>query len=153
VTHPHHARGIRRRLTPGPGRRRTSSITHGTPETRSDAAVSPAHSSVTSADLDQAVPDDRTRHDRTRPASTAPSGDTAASEASHAELPGSDVGAPLLYTAEQAAILLQVRPSWLRRKAAARAVPCRFVGKHLRFSRTDIETIADNSAAPSRRFS
>ena len=50
---------------------------------------------------------------------------------------------PLLYTAEQAAALLQVRPSWLRRKAAARAVPCRFVGKHLRFSRADIETIAE----------
>ncbi|MFI7679383.1 helix-turn-helix domain-containing protein [Actinophytocola sp. NPDC049390] len=52
-------------------------------------------------------------------------------------------GEPLLYTAEQAASLLQVRPSWLRRKAAARAVPCRFVGKHLRFSRADIETIAE----------
>jgi hypothetical protein len=55
-------------------------------------------------------------------------------------------GAPLLYTAEQAAVLLQVRPSWLRRRAAARAVPCRFLGKHLRFSRTDLETIAANSA-------
>ena len=54
-------------------------------------------------------------------------------------------GEPLLYTAEQAASLLQVRPSWLRRKAAARAVPCRFVGKHLRFSRTDIEAIADGN--------
>jgi excisionase family DNA binding protein len=61
--------------------------------------------------------------------------------------------APLLYTAEQAATLLQVRPSWLRRKAAARAVPCRFIGKHLRFSRTDIDTIAENSATPPQRFS
>jgi excisionase family DNA binding protein len=59
-------------------------------------------------------------------------------------------GEPLLYTAEQAAALLQVRPSWLRRKAAARVVPCRFLGKHLRFSRTDIETIAENSATASR---
>lgn len=58
---------------------------------------------------------------------------------------------PLLYTAEQAAQLLQVRPSWLRRKAAARAVPCRFVGKHLRFSHTDITTIAEASATPPRR--
>lgn len=53
---------------------------------------------------------------------------------------------PLLYTAEQAAALLQVRASWLRRKATARAVPCRFLGKHLRFSLADIHTIADASA-------
>jgi excisionase family DNA binding protein len=59
-------------------------------------------------------------------------------------------GARLLYTAEQAAALLQVRPSWLRRKAAARAIPCRFLGKHLRFSRTDLETIAANSATTRR---
>ena len=53
--------------------------------------------------------------------------------------------------AEQAAELLQVRPSWLRRKAAARAVPCRYVGKHLRFSRADLTAIADASAAPPRQ--
>lgn len=58
---------------------------------------------------------------------------------------------PLLYTPEQAAALLQVRTSWLRRKATARAVPCRFVGKHLRFSLEDIHTIADTSAPPSHR--
>lgn len=56
----------------------------------------------------------------------------------------------ILYTAEQAAGLLQVRPSWLRRKAAARAVPCRHVGKHLRFSRADVDAIADASAWPQR---
>jgi hypothetical protein len=50
--------------------------------------------------------------------------------------------APILYTADQAATMLQVRPSWLRRRAAARAVPCRFLGKHLRFARQDIEEIA-----------
>jgi excisionase family DNA binding protein len=48
---------------------------------------------------------------------------------------------PLLYTVDQAAALLQVRPSWLRRKAAARAVQCTFLGKHLRFSRTDLDAI------------
>ncbi|MGI8311791.1 helix-turn-helix domain-containing protein [Saccharopolyspora hattusasensis] len=47
-----------------------------------------------------------------------------------------------LYTAEEAAYLLRVRPSWLRRKASARAIPCRFLGKHLRFSRSDIAEIA-----------
>jgi hypothetical protein len=62
-----------------------------------------------------------------------------------------DVSEPVLYTADQAATLLQVRPSWLRRKAAARAVPCRHVGKHLRFSRADIHAIADASAQPPRQ--
>lgn len=55
---------------------------------------------------------------------------------------------PVLYTAEQAAEMLQVRPSWLRRKATARAVPCRFLGKHLRFARADIDAIADASLQP-----
>jgi excisionase family DNA binding protein len=58
---------------------------------------------------------------------------------------------PVLYTADQAAELLQVRPSWLRRKAAARTIPCRHVGKHLRFSRADINAIADASAQPARQ--
>lgn len=48
---------------------------------------------------------------------------------------------PLLYTAQQAADMLQVPVSWLRKKASARAVPCTFVGKHLRFSRDDITAI------------
>jgi excisionase family DNA binding protein len=62
-----------------------------------------------------------------------------------------EVSEPVLLTAEQAAELLQVRPSWLRRKAAARAVPCRFLGKHLRFSRADINAIAEASAQPPRQ--
>lgn len=53
---------------------------------------------------------------------------------------------PLLYTVEEAAALLQVRPSWLRRKAAARAVPCTFLGKHLRFSRADLDAVITDSA-------
>ncbi|MFI9811576.1 helix-turn-helix domain-containing protein [Saccharothrix variisporea] len=56
----------------------------------------------------------------------------------------------ILYTAEQAAALLQVRPSWLRRRAAARAVPCRFLGKHLRFTRQDLLDIATASHQPPR---
>jgi excisionase family DNA binding protein len=48
---------------------------------------------------------------------------------------------PLLYTAQQAADLLQVPVSWLRKKASARAVPCTFIGKHLRFSHADITAI------------
>jgi hypothetical protein len=153
VTHPHHARGSHHRLTPRPGRRRTSPVTHGTPEARSDAAVSPAHRSVPSVEGDQAVPELRPRRGPARPASAPVAGEAAASDTRLADLTDSSVAAPLLYTAEQAAALLQVRPSWLRRKASARAVPCRFVGKHLRFSRTDIETIADSRTSPSRHFS
>ncbi|MFC3891286.1 helix-turn-helix domain-containing protein [Lentzea rhizosphaerae] len=51
----------------------------------------------------------------------------------------------LLFTADQAAQLLQVRASWLRRRATARAIPCRFLGKYLRFSRDDIDQIAEES--------
>lgn len=57
---------------------------------------------------------------------------------------------PLLYTPEEAAELLGVRPSWLRRKAAARLIPCTFVGKHLRFSRTDLESIITSGTRPAR---
>lgn len=60
--------------------------------------------------------------------------------------------APLLYTAEQAAELLHVRVSWLRKKASARAIPCTFVGKHLRFSPTDLAAIiAAGASKPTRR--
>jgi excisionase family DNA binding protein len=59
---------------------------------------------------------------------------------------------PLVYTPEQAAELLGVKPSWLRRKAAARLIPCTFMGKHLRFSRTDVEAIiAAGQQAPRHR--
>jgi hypothetical protein len=47
-----------------------------------------------------------------------------------------------LYTPADAAELLAVRESWLRRRATARMVPCTFLGKHLRFSHADIVAIA-----------
>jgi excisionase family DNA binding protein len=56
--------------------------------------------------------------------------------------------APLLYTPEEAAQRLRVRESWLRKKAAARDVPCTFLGKHLRFSPTDLAAIVAASARP-----
>ncbi len=46
-----------------------------------------------------------------------------------------------LYTPAEAARLLAVRESWLRRRATARAVPCTFLGKHLRFSHADVVAI------------
>lgn len=46
-----------------------------------------------------------------------------------------------LYTPSEAAAMLQVRESWLRKKASARVIPCTFIGKHLRFSERDIAAI------------
>ena len=47
-----------------------------------------------------------------------------------------------LRTPAQAAQLLAVPESWLRRKAAARVIPCTFLGRHLRFSPADLVAIA-----------
>ena len=46
-----------------------------------------------------------------------------------------------LFTVDEAAERLRVRPSWLRRKATARLIPCTFLGKHLRFSPADLAAI------------
>jgi excisionase family DNA binding protein len=54
----------------------------------------------------------------------------------------------LLYTPSEAAARLRVRESWLRKKAAARAVPCTFLGKHLCFSAQDLAAIVAASAQP-----
>jgi hypothetical protein len=62
---------------------------------------------------------------------------------------GQSSSEPLLYTAAQAAAMLQVRPSWIRRKAAARTIPCRYLGKHLRFTREDITAITTLAAPAS----
>ncbi|WP_092778432.1 helix-turn-helix domain-containing protein [Actinokineospora terrae] len=55
---------------------------------------------------------------------------------------------PLLFTPAQAADLLQVKESWLRRRAGQRRVPSTALGKHLRFSRADLERIAADAARP-----
>jgi excisionase family DNA binding protein len=54
----------------------------------------------------------------------------------------------LLFTPAEAAQRLRVRESWLRKKAAAREVPCTFLGKHLRFSPADLAAIVAASARP-----
>lgn len=56
--------------------------------------------------------------------------------------------APVLFTPAQAAELLQVRESWLRRRAARRLVPCTLLGKHLRFSRANLHQIVAEGARP-----
>lgn len=71
------------------------------------------------------------------PISTPPSGSTRRKAA-----------APVLYTPAEAAELLKVRESWLRKKAAARQVPCTLLGKHLRFSRAEVGAIITAAAQP-----
>jgi hypothetical protein len=51
-----------------------------------------------------------------------------------------------LHTAAEAAEILKVRESWLKTKAAARQIPCTFIGKHLRFSDGDIAEIMQAGA-------
>jgi hypothetical protein len=51
-----------------------------------------------------------------------------------------------LHTPAEAADILRVRESWLRTKASARAIPCTFIGKHLRFSDSDILQIKQAGA-------
>jgi hypothetical protein len=53
-----------------------------------------------------------------------------------------------LHTPAEAAEILKVRESWLRTKAARRAIPCTFLGKHLRFSDRDIAQIMDDGEHP-----
>jgi excisionase family DNA binding protein len=57
----------------------------------------------------------------------------------------------LLYTPEEAAALLRVRASWLRRRAGARLVPCTFLGRHLRFSAADLAAIVADHELPVER--
>ncbi|WP_107074952.1 helix-turn-helix domain-containing protein [Micromonospora sp. MH33] len=60
----------------------------------------------------------------------------------------SDDQAPHLYTPAEAAALLRVPESWLRRRAGRRQIPRTFLGKHLRFSAADLAAIIAAAAEP-----
>ena len=64
--------------------------------------------------------------------------------------PGGWPGEQILFTAEQAGAALAIPGSWLREKAAGGQVPCRRLGKHLRFARADLDAIAAAAAQPAR---
>jgi excisionase family DNA binding protein len=49
-----------------------------------------------------------------------------------------------LLTADQAASLLQVPASWLRKKAAAGLIAHTRIGRHLRFSTSDLQNLVKN---------
>jgi excisionase family DNA binding protein len=61
-----------------------------------------------------------------------------------------DDACALLYTPAEAAERLSVKESWLRRQAGVRAVPCTFLGKHLRFSDADLRDIVRQGRRPPR---
>ena len=77
--------------------------------------------------------------------------DNGASRIGTSSVGPASLAGPLLYTPAEAARLLKVRESWLRKKAAARQVPCTFLGKHLRFSPTDLAAIVAAAAQPAGR--
>lgn len=55
-----------------------------------------------------------------------------------------------LYTPADAAEILSVKETWLRRKAGTRSIPCTFLGRHLRFSTADLRAITTRGAQPPR---
>jgi excisionase family DNA binding protein len=63
---------------------------------------------------------------------------------------GDESQAGVLYTPAEAAELLAVPESWLRRKAGRRLIPCTKLGKHLRFSPADLAQIAQDGAQTAR---
>ncbi|WP_086010821.1 helix-turn-helix domain-containing protein [Sciscionella marina] len=50
----------------------------------------------------------------------------------------------LLHTPKEAADMLSIRESWLRRKAGQRKISCTYVGKHLRFSDADLKSLVNS---------
>jgi excisionase family DNA binding protein len=56
----------------------------------------------------------------------------------------------LLYTVEEAAVILGLPKSWLYSRARLSAVPHRKLGKYLRFSKSDLEAIISANEAAAR---
>lgn len=50
-------------------------------------------------------------------------------------------GIPTVYTAEEAALILRVKKSWLERQAAARKIPFTMLGRSYRFTPTHLASI------------
>jgi excisionase family DNA binding protein len=58
-------------------------------------------------------------------------------------------GPPTLHTAEEAALLLKVKKSWLERQAAARKIPFTMLGRSYRFSDRHLaEIVRINEVTP-----
>jgi excisionase family DNA binding protein len=74
-----------------------------------------------------------TEHRRESPAADRPDNRLAAARRGH--------GPPVLYTAEEAAVILRVKKSWLGRQAAARKIPFTMLGRSYRFTSTQLDMI------------
>lgn len=57
-------------------------------------------------------------------------------------------GPPLLLSLEEAAELLSVPVSWLKRRVANHTVACTRLGRHIRFTREQVAAIIDDAAQP-----
>jgi len=78
----------------------------------------------------------------TRRGTGAPEQDQREYSASSGERRDAAANTPVeVFTPQEAAAVLKVPESWLRKRASARQVPCTFIGKHLRFSSSDLEQI------------
>ena len=74
-----------------------------------------------------------TEHTPESPAADRPDSRSTAARRGH--------GPPVLYTAEEAAAILQVKKSWLDRQAAARKIPFTMLGRSYRFTSTQLDVI------------
>ncbi|MFD4644727.1 helix-turn-helix domain-containing protein [Streptomyces sp. NPDC058441] len=103
---------------------------------------------------DRHMPPTGTAHRTPRSATTTSTRDARDSQSSHPGHTGQSAPANAavgnnrgevarLFTAEQAAQVLQVPPSWLRKKAAAGAIPHTRIGRHLRFSDRDLQRLVE----------
>ncbi|MFJ9127694.1 helix-turn-helix domain-containing protein [Streptomyces sp. NPDC102340] len=77
----------------------------------------------------------------TAPTSTGTSTDPATGHRDERAAPAQELR---LFTAVQAAGLLQIPASWLRKKAAAGQIAHTRIGRHLRFSSTDLQQLIKN---------
>lgn len=59
-----------------------------------------------------------------------------------------DKTAPILYSVSEAAAKLCVAPKWLYERTRKNAVPCRRLGKYVRFSDADLAAIVANALVP-----
>jgi excisionase family DNA binding protein len=55
---------------------------------------------------------------------------------------------PVLLTLEEAAEILSVPVSWLRKRVANHALPCTRLGRHIRFTREQVAGIVEAAAEP-----
>lgn len=56
--------------------------------------------------------------------------------------------APLLITLEEAAEALSVPTSWLRTRVAEHKIACTRLGRHIRFTRQQLQELVDMSVQP-----